>query len=325
MDKKSLPILVYKVLYEKSCPENPITYIDIAKIIDREYGLETNRKLVSNVVDTLEDLGAEIIQIPNKGVYLASRPLESGEIKFLIDCICSFTYVDSNFSAEIISKLCSLGGKPFADKHKIAYRIKDLLRGDNKDIFYNVEIIDEAISENVKISFDYNKFKSDKKLHKTNTHIVSPYYTFLANQSYYLMGASNRHEGVGFFRIDKITNITKTNETCKKLTEFEGFRNGLEIEKIAHSYPYMYSDKPQMIEFICDEFIIDDVISRFGKKIKIKKLENNQVKVSLTASVMAMEFWFMQYGKHTKVLSPISLVEKIKQNIKTMQNNYEVE
>ncbi len=324
MDKKALPILVYKVLYEKSCPENPITYIDIAKIIENEYGLETNRKLVSNVIDTLEEIGAEINQVKNKGVYLVSRPLETGEIKFLIDCICSFNYVDSAFSAEFISKLCKLGGKPFNDKYKLAFKVQDTLRGDNKEIFVNTELIDEAISENVKISFDYNKFKADKKLHKTNTHVVSPYYTFFANQSYYLMCSSDRHEGVGFYKIDKIKNIQKTTEKIKPITDFSGYRDGIVLEKLAHAYPYMYSDKPQMVEIVCSEQIIDDVISKFGKNVKIKKLNETEYKISFMASLMAMEFWLMQYCKHAKVISPQILVEKIRENIDIMLKNYEV-
>ncbi|MBO4962223.1 MAG: WYL domain-containing transcriptional regulator [Clostridia bacterium] len=324
MDKKALPIILYKVLYERTCPENPITYIDLAKIIENEYDLETNRKLVSKAAETLEDLGVEIIQVKNKGVYLASRPLEAGEIKFLIDCICSFNYMDSNFSAEFISKLCSLGGKPFKDKYKLAHRVKDTLRGDNKELFVNTELIDEAISENVKISFDYHKFGADKKLHKTNTHIVSPFYTFLANQSYYLLCSSDRHEGVGFYRIDKIKNIRKTTEKALSIKSFEGFRDGIDIEKLAHSYPYMYSDKPQLVELICNEKVIDDIIGKFGKKIRIKKLEDGTLKVSVMASVMAMEFWLMQYCKYVTVVNPISLVEKVKENIQTMINNYGV-
>ena len=87
MEKKALPIEVYKILYEQTCPEHPLTYIDIAKIVYEQTGFETNRKQVSSCVEVLEDFGADIVQIKNKGVYLASRPLETGEIKFLIDCI----------------------------------------------------------------------------------------------------------------------------------------------------------------------------------------------------------------------------------------------
>ena len=85
MDKKALPILVYLILYEQSCPENPITHIRLAEIIENHYNLETNRKLVSRAIATLEELDVDIISVKNKGVYLASRPLETGEIKFLID------------------------------------------------------------------------------------------------------------------------------------------------------------------------------------------------------------------------------------------------
>ncbi len=324
MEKKALPILVYKVLHEKTCPESPLTYIDIAKIITNEYGLDTNRKQVSSCADVLEDLGADIVLVKNKGVYLASRPLETGEIKFLIDCICSFSYIDSIYSADLISKLCTLGGKPFADKHKLAYKVKDLSRGHNKEIFYNVEILDEAINAGKKVTFDYNKFKEDKSLHKTNSHTVSPFYTFLSHQNYYLMGASDRFDGIGFFRIDKITNLAQAEENSCKISEFEGYKSGIDIEKLSSSFPYMYSDNTQMIEIICVQDIIDDVINWFGKKIKIKKLTNGEYQVSLIASLRAMEYWLMQYGKNARVISPQILVDKMKENIEIMSKNYGV-
>lgn len=324
MEKKALPILVYKILYEKTCPEHPMTYIDIAKEVESEFGLETNRKLVSSCAEVLEDVGADIVTVKNKGVYLASRPLETGEIKFLIDCICSFSYMDSIYSADLISKLCSLGGKPFADKHKLAYKVKDLSRGDNKDLFYNVEILDEAISQNKKVTFTYNKFKEDKKLHPTNEHTVSPFYTFLSHQNYYLMGASDRFDGIGFFRIDKITNIVPTQEQSEKITNFEGYRSGLDIEKLASAFPYMYSDSTQMIEIVCKEQILDDLINWFGKKIKIKQLNNDEFSVSIIASLKAMEYWLMQYGKYARVTSPKILVDKMQENIEIMCKNYGV-
>ena len=324
MEKKALPILVYKILYEKTCPERPMTFIDIAKEVEQEFAFETNRKQVSACADVLEDLGADIVTVKNKGVYLASRPLETGEIKFLIDCICSFSYIDSIYSADLISKLCTLGGKPFADKHKLAYKVKDLSRGHNKEIFFNVEILDEAISAQKKVTFTYNKFKEDKKLHPTFVHTVSPFYTFLSHQNYYLMGASDRFDGIGFFRIDKITNLVQTEEQSEKITSFEGYRSGLDIEKLASAFPYMFSDNTHMIELVVREEIIDDLINWFGKKIKIKKLDSGEFSVSIIASLKAMEYWLMQYGKFARVTSPQILVDKMKENIEIMCKNYGV-
>ena len=134
MEKKGLIIAIYKVLYEQTCPNNPITYIDLAKILYNQMGIETTRKVVASCVEILEDCGVEIGRIYNKGVYLISRPLEVGEIKFLIDCVLSFNYISSNYSAELIQKLCTIGGKPFLDKYKVAHIVRNLPRGENKDL-----------------------------------------------------------------------------------------------------------------------------------------------------------------------------------------------
>ena len=322
MEKKALIINVYRLLYDRSCYEKPLTFIDMVDIFKKEYGFEVSRKTVASCVEILSDNGFDIAKGKVKGVYLANRSLEEGEIKFLIDCVCSFCYIDANYSAELIKKLCALGGKTFEDKYKTAYKVQNLQRGTNKDIFYNVEVLDEAISSGKKVRFDYNKFNFEKVLTKTNTHTVSPFYTFMVNQCYYLMGASSVFNDVGFFRIDKITNVEIIDEQSQKITEFENYKNGLDLDKLFHSYPYMYADKLEMIEILCDKSVLDDIITRFGMGVKIKR-NGEDYKVSFMASVKAMEFYAMQYGTKIKVLAPEKLVQTVKENIKIMAGKYE--
>lgn len=321
MDKKELLIAIYRYLYENTCYDYPITYTTLSEKINEIYCCSTTRKSVASCVDTLNDCGIEVLTKSNKGVYLASRPLESGEIKFLIDCILSFNYIDKSYSEELIKKLCCLGGKTFNDKNKLCFKLNNLSRGNNKDLFYNVEILDEAIVNDKKVTFTYNKYKQDKKLHKTNEHIVSPFFTFLVNQCYYLMGASNLFNDVGFFRIDKITNVKILDEKRENLKDFKGYANGLDLDKLLHSYPYMFAGKLEMIEFLCDEEVLDDVINKFGKEIKIKK-QDDKYKISLIASVKAMEYYLLQYGTKITVISPQSLVDKTIENVKKTAERY---
>ena len=81
--------------------------------------------------------------------------------------------------------------------------------------------------------------------------------------------------------------------------------------------PYMYTDTPERIEFIADEYIVDQIIDWFGKDIKMSPLPDNKkkVKVELFASPNAMEHWALQYLNHVEVTKPESLREKIKESL----------
>lgn len=74
---------------------------------------------------------------------------------------------------------------------------------------------------------------------------------------------------------------------------------------------YMYTDKPEWVEFIAEDYIIDQIIDWFGKDIRISKHGEKQLKVSVKVSPMAMEHWAMQYAGYVTVTSPRSLVDTI--------------
>lgn len=69
--------------------------------------------------------------------------------------------------------------------------------------------------------------------------------------------------------------------------------------------------------------MIDIVVDWFGKYVQITKLEDGSLKFSLIASIQAMRFWILQFGKYVKVLSPQKLVDAIKDDINEIKKLYE--
>ena len=100
---------------------------------------------------------------------------------------------------------------------------------------------------------------------------------------------------------------------------------GINLGKLDSHFPFMYSDKPERIEFITANnatHMIDNVIDMFGQNVNIKDMGYGNYKFSLTASPSAMRFWLLQYGKYVKLLSPQSLVEQVKSDINEMSKLY---
>ena len=86
--------------------------------------------------------------------------------------------------------------------------------------------------------------------------------------------------------------------------------------------PYMFSDKVANVTMICDDWLIDQVIDWFGKKIRIEDVGNGKYEITVATSLAAMEYWAMQYLKFVEIKSPSELREKLKKNISEAGKKY---
>ena len=241
--KKTLIVRLYQVLYEYSDAEHPLTQSEIIDLLDKNYGVEAERKAIGRNVSCLMEMGVDIVNT-HKGCYLAERPFENSELRILIDSVLCSRHINAGHSRELIDKLIKLGGRNFKAHVKHVFSVSDWSKSQNTAFFYNVDLIDEAIERDRRIAFDYNKYGADKKLRKSKSHETSPYQMILRNQHYFLMAYEEYWGDVTFYRVDKISNIRILDAPRTPLREVRGYEHGINYKEIALSRPYMFSDKP---------------------------------------------------------------------------------
>ena len=84
----------------------------------------------------------------------------------------------------------------------------------------------------------------------------------------------------------------------------------------------MYSDRAEIVEFVADEWMIDEIVEWFGYEFKVSRIETDRIKVSLKVSPAAMEHWAMQYINYVEILRPDSLRKKIQHNLENGLTKY---
>lgn len=319
--KKLALIRVLQVLEKYSDIDHPIKHEKIVEILNSEYNLVIERKAIGRNISLLNEAGYEI-ETTKKGSYLVERTFDDSELKLLIDGVLSSKHITPKHSKELIEKLCNLTNKYFKKNVKNIYSVHDWNKTENVAVFYNIEVIDNAIDFDKQIKFDYNKYGVDKKMHRSAMHVISPYQMILHNQRYYLMGYNEKYGHVQYFRMDRITNIELLEKTRTPIKIVEGFEKGIDYKRFSQSMPYMFYDEPQIIELYSTEWIIDQVIDWFGKDITIKKQEDGRYLVRLKASINAMEYWSMQYLNAVEILQPTELRDRIKNNLKQASEKY---
>ena len=321
---KSVALLaVLDILKEYSDADHPLKQEDIVTYLKQEYGIEMERKAVARKIEALEDADYEIVRT-GTGCYLLNPcNFEDAELLLLINSVMGSRHISATHTNDLVKRLAGLSNRYFEARVKHVYATGEWNKTESQLLFYNLELIDEAIAKGRKVRYNYNKYGVDGKLHPTHVYIVSPYQMILHNQRYYLMGYHETWDDVSFQRLDHMTSMEILDEPAKPLRTVKGYEGGINYKALGAARPYMYSDDPQWVEFLATPNIVDQIVDWFGSDVKMKEQADGRVKVTLHASVNAMEHWAAQYMNYVEVLSPKSLRDTMKESLKAALQKYE--
>ena len=321
--KKLALIRILQILKEYSDFEHPLTQEKISEYLKSQYGISIERKAISRNISLLKEADIPISSTRN-GSYLEENEFENSELHLLIDGILCSKYITKKQSIALIDKLRKLSNRYFKVHVKNIYTLTQQEKTDNQDLFYNIEIIDEAIEKMKMVQFDFNKYGIDKKLHKSSSHKVMPYRLILHNQRYYLMALHEDRKELRYYRLDHITNMKLLEDS--PLTDIHMVKSYTSDshDDPSISRPYLFTDKAEYIEFITEEWMMDQVIEWFGFHVKVKKLENGTIHIRVKSSPRAVEYWAMQFLNYIEVINPPELRERIKSNLQQGLDKYTV-
>ena len=189
-NKKASIIMILKVLEEYSDDEHFLTYQDIISHVFQLYNITLERKSVAYSLYLLQELGYEVIKSPKGGVALLTRAFEKCEVQFLIDALLSSKSINGKQAYELADKINSTLSKYQRKDYSYIYKSNQINRSDNNEIFYTLEIIEEAKKLGKRISFEYISYDDNGNRIKRMDgyrYIVSPYYSINSNGRYYLI------------------------------------------------------------------------------------------------------------------------------------------
>lgn len=313
LTEKAITICLLEVLQEYSDENHILSMGEIISKINAIYGLSPDRRTIYSAFETLIELGYDVSLYKDngKGYYLLDRQLEPSEAHLLSDAICTFPFISERQTAQLMNKVQSL-----VSVHERKH-IKNLtvMRSDqktiNKVVFYNIEVLDDAIEKKVKVKFDYFDYGADKQLHKRREkkYTVNPYGMVYDNEHYYLVCIMAKQANLSMYRIDRIQNIEITDY------ELDEREPGFDPKEAVKNTVYAYTGEIGMVEMLVDPKKLNDVIDKFGTNITIAKNDDGRLKITVRASLMGMKYWALQYLEYVEVITPEELRNDIIQSI----------
>ena len=158
-------LYLMKAFEEKTDREHPISVAEIIKYMD-SYGISVERKAVYDDIETLRVFGMKIENRRGRpsGYFLADRKFELPELKLLVDAIQSSKFITEKKTNRLIKKLETLVSKYDAQKLQRQVFVSGRIKTMNESIYYTVDAIHNAISENKKIKFQYYQWNVKKEM-----------------------------------------------------------------------------------------------------------------------------------------------------------------
>lgn len=311
LTNRAVSICLLEIFKEYSDDNHILQMNEIIKKLKNIYGISPDRRTIYSSVELLKQLGYDISVYEENGIgyYLRERDFEQSEIVLLCDAVYSFPFITEHQTSELTNKL----NKQLSLYKRKRYRHLKVVRADkktgNKQVFYNIEILDRAIEQEKQVSFSYLQYGYDKKLRprRNEPYTVNTYGMVYMNENYYLVCSLVSFPKISLYRIDRIKDIEILDSINNKSDDI--------MEDVERAI-YAFAGAPEYITMKCSNIVLNDVIDKFGNNIKISDYDDKGFTVSLYASPHGVKFWALQYLPYVEIQTPEWLRNDIIESIK---------
>ena len=304
---KQRPFRMLKYLYENTDENHPVSTPELVKIFQAE-DAHASRKTIKDDIDVLIGEGFDIVTVRStqNSFFLANRKFEIPEIKLLIDAVSSSRFINREKSAVLIEKLTGMVSKAQAEKIRRHLYTADRVKADNRQIYYIVDAVTDAINDGKKICFQYFEYDGDKKkLLRRNgvRYYVSPYALVWDDNHYYMLGFSDDRQRIVNYRVDRMCNTGMTEEDAVPMPA------GFDMEEYVQHRMFAGDEVEVVLE--CRNEIMKYIVDQFGEDVETWPASETTffAKVSVADSPTFYGWVFPFEGK-VKIAEPQEIRDK---------------
>lgn len=326
-DGVRLPVALYLILLKHTDEKHIITMNGPGGIIEclQEYGIDAERKTIYVARDTLKEFGVQIHQVrrnQEQGYYM-DHLFSPSEVLILLDTIAESASLSPHESEEMHQKIVSLMSE--YQSQNLPEIFLSPSKTDNREVLQNIETLMDAVSTHHQIRFLYydltvtDHARTEKKYRKDRKeYIIEPYGITSANGRYYCITYSRAHHNPGYYRIDKMEDLSILNVSFRPVN--------FDIHEYVRRSIQMYSGNAQTIKARFSRSIASNVFDEFGhdqKSVIITHVTENTFEAAIrTVLTPVVIGWFLQFYQDAVVLEPQEFKDRMLDIAKTIEKNY---
>jgi predicted DNA-binding transcriptional regulator YafY len=192
----------------------------------------------------------------------------------------------------------------------------------NESVYYAVDAISDAITQNRQITYKYFEFNIKKERvyrHDGQLYKVSPFALVWDNENYYMLAWDSAAEKMKHYRVDKMYGVTMADEKREGTAAFEK----TDMSAYTKSVFGMFGGNAEKVKLRFANGLAGAVIDRFGRDAMIIKDGEDHFTVTVDA-VISDQFlaWVFAFGTRAEILSPENAREEMKKLAESVLGMY---
>ena len=320
-------LYLLQILLTMTDDEHGLTLSQLLSQLEQR-NITAERKSIYDDFEALRHYGIDIESRKENRTtvyFVANRTFELPELKLLVDAVQSSKFITHKKSNELIKKLETLCSVHQASQLQRQVFVANRVKTMNESIYYCVDDIHNAISENRQITFQYFDWGTDRKKHLRHDgkiYRVSPWALSWDDENYYMIAFDSDIEEIRHYRVDKMMNVNLTDEKRDGAKLFKNFDMAVYAKKTFG----MFAGEERDVTLRCKNHLAGVMIDRFGHGITIAKDGDEFFIVTIKAAVSPLFLtWLMNFGSEVQILSPDDVIEKYLDIAKGCLNIYQNE
>ena len=322
--QKLKPLYIMNYLLQNSDEDH---LVSMSQLIEHlaAHGIPSERKSVYDDIEALRVFGLDIVQGgsgKNAGYYIANRSFELPELKLLVDSVQSSKFITHKKTATLIKKIETLASIHEAQLLNRQVYVKNRIKTMNESIYYNIDAIQSGISQNKKIQFKYFEYTVQKTRHYRKDgafYVVSPFAMTWDDENYYLVAFDSQAGIIKHYRVDKMTEISSTEEDRDGLDAYQA----LDMAVYARKVFGIFSGEEESVQLRFENHLVGAVLDRLGQDVFIIADGDDHFTVRADVVVSPQFFaWVTGFGAAAQIIGPDDVVEKMRQHISSVAALY---
>ncbi len=312
-------------------------------ILKEKYQLNADRKSVYSYIESLQKYGYDI-EKSRRGYYLREHynrqeeeeSFELPEVKMIVDALSASRFISARKTKSIIKKLEKLvpdgGGKL---QNRRVY-LEKAVKSDNSSVIYSIDAIHQAISQNRKIVFRYQKVQINLRaeeckmteVNKKNEengdrlYTQSPFALVWKNEYYYVLCYDSLSRAPRTFRVDKMKDVTVLENEPREGVKYFDEINITDYVNTAFS---MFGGETINIVLRVKSELAGVIADRFGKHISIYRDDDPDFFRCSVYVQKSPQFyaWLSGFGRDVELVFPNSVRNDYVDYLKNLLGTYQ--
>ena len=301
MTNKTRILFLEKYLMEQTDETHTVGIQELLDLFEKQ-GEKLNRDTVRSDLETLTDMGRDI-RTRRKGKFLqfhmGRRALSFKEIRDLTDAVSCAQFLTAEKASMLKERLAGFASV-YQRKNLQIQRIASV-QSEMEDLPKHVEIIQDAIEKERKISFryfEYNGYKQRVARHRNAVYTVSPYGMAQREDKLYVIGFSDTRQRIANYRVDRMDQVRLLPNQAEPYPAFD-------LNDYMRHMIKMYSGKDRTVELLCDDAMMKHILDKFGRDVETHKVSETRFIARVVAQISPLFFgWVFQYAGQIQIIAP---------------------